>query len=66
MEETVKKTVNESINSLTNSEDVKFNTVFPSTGASIVSEEKERKSKFPRPEGYIFKYKADIAVLLPF
>ncbi len=67
VEETVKKTVNESINSLTNSEDVKFNTVFPSTGASIVSEEKGKKIKIPgRPEGYIFKYKADIAVLLPF
>lgn len=67
VEETVKKTVNESINSLTNSEDVKFNSVFPSTGVSIVSEEKGKKINIPgRPEGYIFKYKADIAVLLPF
>ncbi|WP_431611029.1 hypothetical protein [Chryseobacterium sp. 'Rf worker isolate 10'] len=67
VEETVKKTVNESINSLTNSEDVKFNAVFPGTGASIVSEEKGKKIKIPgRSEGYIFKYKADIAVLLPF
>ncbi|KAA2224335.1 hypothetical protein [Chryseobacterium sediminis] len=67
VEETVKKTVNESINSLTNSEDVKFNTVFPGTGAAIISEEKGKKIKIPgRSEGYIFKYKADIAVLLPF
>ncbi len=67
VEETVKKTVNESINSLTHSEDVKFNTVFPAKGPSVVSEEKGRKIKIPgRSEGYIFKYKADIAVLLPF
>ncbi|RTZ49684.1 hypothetical protein EJ377_04920 [Chryseobacterium arthrosphaerae] len=67
VEETVKKTVNESINSLTNSQDVKFNEVFPNTGSTIVSEEKGKKIKIPgRPEGYVFKYKADIAVLLPF
>lgn len=67
VEETVKKTVNESINSITNSEDVKFNTVFPGNGASIVSEEKGKKIRIPgRPQGYILKYKADIAVLLPF
>lgn len=67
VEETVKKTVNESINSLTNSQDAKFNEVFPTTGNSIVTEEKGKKIKIPgRPEGYIFKYKADIAVLLPF
>ncbi len=66
VEETVKNTVNESINSLTNSQDVKFNEVFPDAGA-IVSEEKGKKIKIPgRPEGYVFKYKADIAVLLPF
>jgi len=67
VEETVKKTVNESVNSLINSEDVKFNNVFPGAGADIISEEKGKKIKIPgRPEGYIFKYKADIAVLLPF
>ncbi|WP_126651946.1 hypothetical protein [Chryseobacterium aureum] len=67
VEETVKKTVNESINSFTNSEDVKFTAVFPGAGASIVSEEKGKKIKIPgRSEGYIFKYKADITVLLPF
>lgn len=65
VEETVKKTVNESINSLTNSEDVKFNTVFPN--ADMISEEKGKKIKLPTgTEAYIFKYKADIAVLLPF
>lgn len=67
VEETVKNTVNESINSLTNSQDTKFNEVFPNTGSVIVSEEKGKKIKIPgRPEGYVFKYKADIAVLLPF
>lgn len=67
VEETVKKTVSESINSLTSSQDVSFNEVFPNTGAAIVSEEKGKKFKFPSgSEGYIFKYKADIAVLLPF
>ncbi len=65
VEETVKKTVNESINSFTNSEDVKFSTVFPN--ADMISEEKGKKIKLPTgTEGYIFKYKADIAVLLPF
>nr|WP_315026638.1 hypothetical protein [uncultured Chryseobacterium sp.] len=66
VEETVKNTVSESINSLTSSQDVKFNEVFPNTGPSIVSEEKGKKFKFPTgSEGYIFKYKADIALLLP-
>ncbi|MCJ7932962.1 MAG: hypothetical protein MUW56_04840 [Chryseobacterium sp.] len=66
VEETVKKTVNESINSLTHSQDVKFNEVFPGIGSSVISEEKGKKFKFPNgSEGYIFKYKADIAVLLP-
>ncbi len=67
VEETVKRTVSESINSLVNSQDVKLNDVFPSAGAPVVSEEKGKKFKFPSgSEGYIFKYKADIAVLLPF
>ncbi|WP_407404288.1 hypothetical protein [Chryseobacterium sp.] len=67
VEETVKKTVNESINSLTNTEDVQFNQVFPSTGEVIVSEEKGKKFKFPNgSEGFIFKYKADKSVLIPF
>lgn len=67
VEESVKKTVNESINSLTNSKDVKFNTVFPGTGAPVISDEKGKKFKFPTgSEGYVFKYKADIAALLPF
>ncbi|MDN3691712.1 hypothetical protein QWZ06_05330 [Chryseobacterium tructae] len=67
VEETVKKTVNESINSLTHSEDVKFSRVFPNAGSDMISEEKGKKIKLPTgTEGYIFKYKADIAVLLPF
>ncbi|MGG5208396.1 hypothetical protein ACQWU4_05560 [Chryseobacterium sp. MIQD13] len=67
VEETVKKTVNESINSLTNSQDVKFNQVFPGEGKSVVSEDTGKKFKFPNgSEGYILKYKSDIAVLLPF
>lgn len=66
VEETVKKTVNESINSITNSQDVKFNEVFPNS-ESLISEEKGKKIKLPTgTEGYVFKYKADIAVLLPF
>lgn len=67
VEETVKKTVSESINSLANSQDVKFNEVFPNEGKSVVSEDTGKKFKFPNgSEGYIFKYKSDIAVLLPF
>lgn len=67
VEETVKKTVSESINSLTNSQDVKFNQVFPNEGKPIVTEDTGKKFKFPNgSEGYIFKYKSDIAVLLPF
>lgn len=67
VEETVKKTVSESINSLTNSQDIKFNQVFPDGGKSVVSEESGKKFKFPNgSEGYIFKYKSDIAILLPF
>ncbi|SHG68292.1 hypothetical protein SAMN05421866_1208 [Chryseobacterium oranimense] len=67
VEETVKKTVSESINSLTNSQDVKFNQVFPAEGKPIVTEDTGKKFKFPNgSEGYIFKYKSDIAVLLPF
>lgn len=67
VEETVKKTVSESINSLTNSQDVKFNKVFPNEGKPIVTEDTGKKFKFPNgSEGYIFKYKSDIAVLLPF
>ncbi|WP_265129749.1 hypothetical protein [Chryseobacterium oranimense] len=67
VEETVKKTVSESINSLTNSQDVRFNQVFPAEGKPIVTEDTGKKFKFPNgSEGYIFKYKSDIAVLLPF
>lgn len=67
VEETVKKTVSESINSLANSQDVKFNQVFPNEGKSVVSEDTGKKFKFPNGSaGYIFKYKSDIAVLLPF
>ncbi|MCE3076532.1 hypothetical protein [Chryseobacterium gwangjuense] len=67
VDETVKKTVNESINSLTNSEDVQFNQVFPGSDKAMVSEEKGKKFKFPNgSEGFIFKYKADKATLIPF
>ncbi|ROI02690.1 hypothetical protein EGI16_13800 [Chryseobacterium sp. G0240] len=67
VEETIKKTVNESINSLTNSQDVRFNDLFPTTGAPVITDETGKKFKFPTgSEGYVFKYKADIAVLLPF
>lgn len=67
VEETVKNTVNESINSLTNSEDVQFNQVFPGADNTVVSEEKGKKFKFPNgSEGFIFKYKADKATLIPF
>lgn len=67
VEETVKKTVDESINSLTNSKDVQFNEVFPSSGTAIVTEAKGKKFTFPNGSGgYIFKYKADKATLIPF
>ncbi|MFZ4929961.1 hypothetical protein [Chryseobacterium sp. Mn2064] len=67
VEETVKKAVDESVNSLTNSQNAKLSEVFPGADPSIISEEKGKKIKIPgRPEGYIFKYKADINTLLPF
>lgn len=67
VEETVKKTVDESINSLTNSKDVQFNEVFPGSGTNMVTEVKGKKFTFPNgSEGYIFKYKADKAALIPF
>ncbi|UMQ43750.1 hypothetical protein MKS83_08600 [Chryseobacterium sp. Y16C] len=67
VEETVKKTVNESINSLTNSQDVKFNQVFPGADKAIISEGTGKKFKFPNgSEGFVFKYKADKATLIPF
>ncbi|KMQ67929.1 hypothetical protein ACM39_11370 [Chryseobacterium sp. FH2] len=66
-EETVTKAVSESINSLTNSEDVQFNQVFPGSVKNIITEEKGKKFKFPNgSEGFIFKYKADKTVLIPF
>jgi hypothetical protein len=67
VEERVKKTVNESIKSLTNSQDVKFNEVFPNSGKGIISGENGKKFVFPNgTEGYIFKYKADKEALIPF
>lgn len=66
-EETVKETVNESINSLTNSEDLHFQDVFKNSDANMVSEAKGKKFKFPNgSQGFIFKYKADKALLIPF
>ncbi len=67
VEERVKKTVNESIKSLTNSEDVQFNQVFPHSGKGFISAESGKKFVFPNgTKGYIFKYKADKADLIPF
>lgn len=67
VEETVKKTVDESINSLTNSQNVQFNNLFRSSGKSFITEEKGKKFTLPNgTKGYIFKYKADKAVLIPF
>ncbi|MBK1897669.1 hypothetical protein [Chryseobacterium paridis] len=66
VEERVKKTVNESIKSLTNSEDIQFNQVFPNSGG-FISAESGKKFVFPNgTKGYIFKYKADKAELIPF
>ncbi|ASK30323.1 hypothetical protein CEY12_09455 [Chryseobacterium sp. T16E-39] len=66
VEERVKKTVNESIKSLTNSEDIQFNQVFPNSGG-FISAETGKKFVFPNgAKGYIFKYKADKAELIPF
>ncbi|MDF2934479.1 MAG: hypothetical protein K0R36_3810 [Chryseobacterium sp.] len=63
----VEETVSESINSLTNSQDVKFDDVFKNAGTNMISEAKGKTFKFPNgTEGFIFKYKADKAVLIPF
>lgn len=63
----VEKTVNESINSLTNSEDVQFNDVFKNSDANMVSEAKGKAFKFPNgTQGFVFKYKADKSLLIPF
>ncbi|MDH6250643.1 hypothetical protein M2347_000370 [Chryseobacterium sp. H1D6B] len=67
VKETVSKTINESINSLTSSQDVQLKEVFPNADEAVVSEVKGKKFKFPNgTQGYIFKYKADKSVLIPF
>lgn len=67
VEERVRKTVSESIKSLTNSQDVQFNEVFPNSEKGMISVERGKKFVFPNgKKGYIFKYKADKEALIPF
>ena len=59
--------VNETINSVTNSQDVTFQEVFPNAQTDIVSEFRGKKMKFPNGSpAYFLKYKADKAELLQF
>lgn len=63
----VEKTVSESINSMTNSQDVQFQDVFKTDDANMISEAKGKKFKFPNgSEGFVFKYKAEKSLLIPF
>ncbi len=67
VKETIDSTISESINSVANAENAMFNDVFPGSDASIMTDFKGKKVKFPGgSSAYIFKYKADKDVLLPF
>ena len=64
---TVNETVNNSLNSLTNAEDSQFQEVFPTGELTMISDFKGKKFTFPNGSpAYVFKYKADKAILIPF
>ena len=67
VKETLNETVSNSINSMTNAEDAQFKEVFPRGEAAMISEFKGKKFTFPNGSpAYIFKYKADKALLIPY
>ena len=67
VKETLNETVSNSINSTTNAEDAQFKEVFPQGDAAMISEFKGKKFTFPNGSpAYIFKYKADKELLIPY
>ena len=67
VKETLNETVSNSINSMTNAEDAQFKEVFPQGDAAMISEFKGKKFTFPNGSpAYIFKYKADKELLIPY
>ena len=67
VKETLNETVSNSINSMTNAEDAQFKEVFPRGEVAMISEFKGKKFTFPNGSpAYIFKYKADKALLIPY
>ena len=67
VKETLNETVSNSINSMTNAEDAQFKEVFPQGDAAMISEFKGKRFTFPNGSpAYIFKYKADKELLIPY
>jgi hypothetical protein len=67
VKETLNETVSNSINSMTNAENAEFKEVFPQGDAAMISEFKGKKFTFPNGSpAYIFKYKADKELLIPY
>ena len=65
VKETLDKTINETVNSVTNAQDITFTEVFPNADATLVTDFKGRKMKFPNGSPmYFLKYKADKAEIL--
>ena len=65
--ETVDKAIAESINSVTQSQDAKFDEVFRNPEIAMITNFKGKKVNLPTGNpAYIFKYNADKSVLLPF
>ena len=67
VKETVQKTLDSSISSMTNAENAEFNEVFPTGDPSMISEFKGKRITFPNGSpAFLFKYKADKDSLLTF
>ncbi len=65
--ETIEKTVSETFNTITNSQDAVFHEMFPNADAAMISDFKGKKVNLPNGStAYVFKYKADREILLPF
>lgn len=67
VKETLNETLSNSISSLTNAEDAVFKEVFPAGDSEMITDFKGKKFSFPNgAPAYVFKYKADKALLIPF
>ncbi len=67
VKETVDKTISESINSVTNSQEAKFDEVFRNPEVAMITNFKGKKINLPTGNpAYVFKYNADKSVLIPF